>query len=93
MRAWLRWLAGDVAPAAAVLLLLVPASSWILLRQWRMPVDTAETCRAKALENADPGDVPKISRELDARMAALMADAIPVGEPPDWTEQAGGTQT
>ena len=48
---------------------------------------------AKALENADPGDVPKISRELDARMAALMADAIPVGEPPDWTEQAGGTQT
>lgn len=48
---------------------------------------------AKALENADPGDVPKISRELDARMAALMADAIPVGEPPDWTEQAGGTAT
>lgn len=48
---------------------------------------------ADALDRAEPGDRPKISRELDTRMSVLLADAIPVGEPPDWTEQAGGTPT
>jgi hypothetical protein len=48
---------------------------------------------ALALDGADPADAPKISRELNARMVELMADANPVGEPPDWTQTAGGEGT
>lgn len=46
---------------------------------------------ASAIDHADPPDVPKISRELSARWAELIADANPPGEPPDWTQQTAGT--
>ena len=42
---------------------------------------------AEALDDAEPTDRPKISKELAARMAELMADARPDGTDPDWTEQ------
>lgn len=42
---------------------------------------------AAGLDLAEAGDRPKITRELDRLMGVLMADANPIGEPPDWTEQ------
>lgn len=45
---------------------------------------------AAGLDLAEAGDRPKITRELDRLMGVLMADANPIGEPPDWTEQTAG---
>jgi hypothetical protein len=41
---------------------------------------------AKALEDCEPTDKAKTSKELTARMADLLADAAPTGDGPDWTE-------
>ena len=41
---------------------------------------------AKALEDCEPTDKAKTSKELTARMADLLADAEPAGGGPDWTE-------
>ena len=41
---------------------------------------------AKALEDCEPTDKAKTSKELTARMADLLADAVPAGDGPDWTE-------
>jgi hypothetical protein len=41
---------------------------------------------AKALEDCEPTDKAKTSKELTARMADLLADSSTPGDGPDWTE-------
>jgi hypothetical protein len=41
---------------------------------------------AKALEDCDPTDKAKTSKELTARMVDLLADTDTSGDQPDWTE-------
>lgn len=47
---------------------------------------------AEALDGADPTDRPKISKELAARWAELMAEANPRDSDPDWTTGSGAPQ-
>lgn len=44
---------------------------------------------ARALAEAGPGDVAKVSRELSARMAELIAEANPSDDDDDWTAAPG----
>lgn len=46
---------------------------------------------AAVIPFAEPGDRPKMTRELSRLQAELIAAGVPSGEPPDWTQTTAGT--
>lgn len=56
---------------------------------------TAANARAIAevIPYAEPGDRPKMTRELSRLQAELIAAGVPSGEPPDWTQTTAGVES